>query len=230
MNTCPYNNCREKKITMHLTEKQILLYLDNKILPGEKKVIENHLSKCGECSFQLANTYKLLKKVQKSKTPEPGKEYFERAKNLVPYINDESLRKGNRPRALIVFSAATAAAVVIIIFFNLINPGADTQNLYRSNKIIGDRVILFPPDNSVITTDSFTVNWIKVLNATAYNVSIYSNDGELLVNKVSADTMINLGSSNNFILGEDYLWKLEALLPDGRTIKSPVYSFKYLPE
>lgn len=213
---------------MHITENEILLFLERKLSAEKRSEIEKHLSGCSECTSKLAGIYSFTKEIESSPDPELETKYFEKARSF------RKKRKGGKtsinkiPIPSLVFALSLVVVAVIATFFYLYSPVNETEQLeYRGNIPPAYNLRLLPADGSVLESDYLNFKWNKVNNALEYKMAVFDLNGHMIFNKSLTDTIIILSSKNYFKSGESYLWEIVAYLPDGRSIKSAVNSFEF---
>lgn len=216
---------------MHLTENEILLYLEGKTSKQRKNEIEAHLSECSECTSILSELFSLKKKVDQIEVPDLDNETYKKALNLF----SSSSRTDNpglfKPRLSLVFSIAVALIALSFVFYLYRGdtPKVETRK-YRGSDSFGNAIHLYPGENTSINSPTVSLKWNKVKNAMQYRVNVFDKNGNIVFNKVSADTAIHFNSQKLLSSGKTYLWRVEAFYPDGRSETSTVYSFKYAPK
>lgn len=216
---------------MHLTENDILLYLEGKTSKERKKDIETHFSECADCTSLLSELYSLKKEVDLVAPQELDSRTWEKALRLVPPPKKKTAFLLSRPKLYFIYSATlfiiTLASVLYIYHGN-------THEIlirkYRGNNLTGNAIHLFPGDNSSIHTVPFTFRWNPVKTAVQYSVDVFDISGNMVMNEMSADTVLHIATATFLQPGKTYLWKVEAFYPDGRSKSSSVYSFKYSPK
>lgn len=216
---------------MHLTENEILLYLEGKTSGLRKKEIETHFSECEECTSLLSELYSLKKEVDQSAAPELDNETWLKAIRLVPPPERKTTFKLSKPIAYLIYSAAflvIALASALYVYHGNIHE--DHTREYRGNNLTDNAIRLFPAENSSIHTLSFTFRWNPVKSAVQYRVNVFDESGNMVMNKMSADTVLHVATATFLQPGKTYLWRVEAFYPDGRSESSSVYSFKFTPK
>lgn len=210
---------------MHLTENEILLYLEGKIYGSRKEEIENHLSSCSECTSLLADDYKLLKEIKIIKAPAVNKGYFKKAVEL---IKNPAKERNIWGKSLIFTTLVVIVFTFTIVFYFSNRSVNNIHSIYRGDNSSNYSFHLSPPDNFVIKSNSIPLSWGNVKNAVEYKLKIFDLSGNIIFNKTLSDTMLDINTSKKLKYGNNYLWEVEAFFPDGRSIKSTVASFKYL--
>lgn len=220
---------------MHLTQNEILLYLENKTSRDEHEKVEVHLSNCKDCVSALSDTYKLLHDIDDIEDVPLKSETLEKAKKIVRHREYSFERKKGRIKLVFGTAVLTIVFISAIVFYmgneEVINdPEAKYRNKTGFNKRTVDQQVYFPPDNFIITSESFSLKWMKSANAVEYRLNIFDDRGEKLLDVSTSDSAIIPGDFIKMIPGKEYLWNLETILPDGRKLKSSVFSFRYSPQ
>jgi len=144
------------------------------------------------------------------------------------------------------FGAATAwavAATVVIALVTtidsnrerLLQPGAipDTSQSAEENRIrlrgvdqaIGDISVLTPSPRAVVVPGSL-FEWDEVPGNLQYNIFILSSEGDVLWSEGLHDTDWALDGSLNLVAGSKYYFRVEAQLPDDRSVSSKHVAFR----
>jgi hypothetical protein len=213
---------------MHITENEILLFLEGKLSAEKRTGIEKHLSGCSECTSKLAGVYSFTKEIESSRDPELENKYFAKARSFGVKGNGKKLSLNKVPMPSLVFALSVVIVAVVAAFFYLFSPVKNTEQLeYRGNIPLEYSLRLSPADGSVLESNYLNFSWNKVNNALEYKMTVFDLNGDMIFNKSISDTIINLNSRIYFKFGETYLWNIVAYLPDGRFIKSAVNSFEF---
>lgn len=212
---------------MHISENEILLYLEGKLSETEKSGYEKHFGRCSECTAKLTEIYSFNEEIKKTENPEVPDTYFEKARLFgLNRTGDISINKAAAPSLAFALSVLLVSAVAVLFYLSTRQPG-NVQTQYRGEKAIGYSMKLFPADGSVLASDHLNFSWSKISNAIEYKMTIYDLKGNMIFKRSVQDTILNFKSGNHIIPGNTYLWNIKVFLPDGRAIKSGIHSFKY---
>lgn len=96
----------------------------------------------------------------------------------------------------------------------------------RSNTIVtaGSPAILSPIEQSVIKSDQLALRWKPVSDVVFYEVFILNKDGDGVFNLKTQQT--DLKPAIKLAVGEKYFVQVVATLPEGKTMKSNMVSFR----
>jgi|GEM_PF-5827321 len=216
---------------MHLTENEILLYLEGKTSKQRKNEIEAHLSECSECTSILSELFSLKKEVDQKKVPDLDNRTYIKALNLFNSSSKTDNPRLFKPKLSLVYSIVIVLTALSFMFYlyRSDTPKIKTRE-YRGSDSFGNAIHLYPGENTSINSSTVSLKWSKVKNAMRYRVNVFDENGNIVLNKVSTDTAIHFNSQMLLSSGKTYLWRVEAFYPDGRSETSTVYSFKYAPK
>ena len=208
----------------HLSETDILLFLNDDLPIEKRKNVEKHISGCDLCSEKLADIYRLEEDLQSSNPPEINPETLEKAKKMVKDGKNSTFLFSN-------FRRLSAAAVILIVgflaFWLWTGPNSvDHQDAYRSSSESTVVQPLEPGDGESLHLANPEFTWEPVPNAASYRLVIFSENGVELWSKQVEDTHQKLPEDLPMKTNNRYLWKTEAILPDGRVVSSPLRSFQ----
>jgi len=208
----------------HLTEADILLFLNDNLPDEERIKYEKHLADCEVCSEKLADIYRLEDRLKSSNPPGVDIESLEKAKKLVD-------NKENGNHFLVNFRRFSAAAIFLLAALLAVwlwtGPEySGQQEEFRS----GDKTTVVQPshpkDGASLALNHPEISWEPVENAISYRLIIFSENGVELWSQQAEKTEMILPGSLPLNPNSRYLWKVKAVLPDGRMISSPIQSFQ----
>ena len=90
--------------------------------------------------------------------------------------------------------------------------------------------VLSPSSDSHIATGPLDVAWQPTTNALAYRVRVMRDDGSVLWDGEATGTSTVVGASAGLPGGTPLYVTVTALLPDGKTARSPAVRFQISPE
>jgi hypothetical protein len=216
----------KKNSKVHLSDNEILLYLERKTPHQRVAEIENHLAECQECSSALAEIYLLTHREEDVPAVDP--KYFEKALSIVkgaPRVKKNSRSPRARPALVFAVSAALVALVIFVFYYS---PGPGTVNVmgYRGSSASAE-LRLYPPDGAIVHAHGTDLTWNRVPAAREYKITISDINGYPVYSGSLSDTNVSLGGIGHFTPGKTYIWEVKAFLPDGRFVKSAVSSFEF---
>lgn len=211
--------------------QQIAEYFDGGLPPAERTTLEHHLTVCRFCLANIGMLERLEQDHDNKRIPE---DLLAAAKQMV------------RPRPVRRFGSATVwavAATLVIALFTTINgnrertlphgaipdnsPPIEENSIqlrsvdHAANDI---RVLTPPPRGDVVPGSIFA--WDAVPGNLHYHISILSSDGDVLWSERLQDTDWALDGSLDLVAGAQYYFRVEAQLPDDRSVSSKHVVFR----
>jgi len=207
----------------HLTEADILLFL-NDDLPDEQRIkYEKHLADCEDCSKKLADIYRLEERLKSSDPPGVDTESLEKAKKLVD-------NKENDNHFLLSSRRLSAAAIFLLAAFWAVwlwtgpeHSGPQEEFRFGSESPVVQ--LRQPGDGASLSNNNAELSWEPVVNSASYRLIIYTESGVKIWSTQFDSTKKNLPGNISLEPETRYLWKVEAIMPDGTVISSPLQSF-----
>lgn len=86
--------------------------------------------------------------------------------------------------------------------------------------------LISPRNGGIVRRDNLELRWTPVTEAIFYDVLITSAAGDVVFEKQTEDTALNLGSAAPLVPGTKYFATVRAHLRLGKTVKSSVVSFR----
>jgi len=207
----------------HLTEADILLFLNDDLHDEQRIKYEKHLADCDNCSEKLADIYRLEERLKSSDPPEVDTESLEKAKKLVG-------NKENGNHFLLNLRHFSAAAIFLLAAFLAVwlwtGPEySGQQEEFRSGSESPVVQPLQPGDGASLPNNNAELSWEPVVNSASYRLIIYAESGVEIWSTQIDSTKKNLPGNISLEPETRYLWKVEAIMPDGTVISSPLQSF-----
>lgn len=208
---------------MHISEAELILFLENKLPVKTRRRVEQHLSDCERCSADIAAIKRLDKVFADSSAPTIEPSVLERAGNL---------SAGRTARFFLIRGTARYAIAASII----LAVGIGTIVLLRRPPKISEfrrpgesapAFNLLPEDGTAVSTVHF--QWSRIPHARVYNVCLLEENGRILRMISTPDTNLTISSEVVLQPGKRYLWKVEAFLPDETKLGSKLHVFTYSP-
>lgn len=217
--------------TNHISDVDLILYLENKLSEKQIRDTELHLAECDNCLANLANIHNLQKQISSdTSSPAINFEMLERAKNFVNK-KEEKIRTDWISAPSLNFAATISAIVVFGIFVTAINFSSRTLHkvpgAFRSLDTTHTFAMIHPEDGEILSNNHPIFSWDHVDNAASYQLRIFLENGSLYWQTNLTDTSLILPSNVILVPGSRYLWQVEGLMPDERTIHSKLESFTY---
>lgn len=211
---------------MHLTEFDIASLLDGTLTQDQQNAMEAHLAACPQCAEEVASAYRMLTVVRKTTVPEVDVASLDRALKLSAQKVDPSRTFFRKPVRYAI-AAALVLGVGIAGYFKLRQPQGSQ---FRGEPSVHSIEIISPLNHQVVSARQLQFRWSGIHTALQYRLSVYSDDGLLLWKGETMESMLSTPDSVVFESGKIYLWKIEAILPDGTTRSSELHTFRCSPE
>lgn len=205
-------------------------YFDGDLTQHECETLERHL---GDCRFCLARIGVLERLAENHNDKRIPGSVLAAAKQL------PATRPARRPA---MAPAWAAAAVVVFSFFIIINskqvsgpePGSDAAEQVTGGDTRQMRNIPRPSNSIKVITPlagagmspGSMVDWDDVPGSLHYNIFVLSAAGDVLWTERLKETGWTLDESLSLESGDQYYLRVEALMPDGRSIRSKHIAFQ----
>lgn len=191
----------------HLDAGRMAAYLERACDAAERSRIEAHLAECADCCQELVAV-------------------------------DETLRTypgGRRGRVTIPIVALAAAAVLaVLIVFRPSGEGGPGQStvqapiLQRSEPEKRTSIAIRGPEaGEVVEARDVILRWAFLEPDARYLVTVTTADGDSVWAIMTADTSSQIPI--DLEAGGEYLWYVDALLPDGSSASSGIHHFRVSP-
>ena len=210
-------------------DQQIAEYFDGDLNEAERTVLERHLTDCRFCLARIGALERLEE--NRSNQRVPGA-ILATAKQIAHKVPARRLR---------LAPAWASAAVVVIALFMIISKsqetvlepgisptalpstGKNSRQLRNVNRDAMDINVLIPApgaDPGAGMHHGLPVQWTEVPGNLHYDIYVLSNAGDVLWTQRLEATEWALPESLNLAAGSKYYFRVEARLPDGRTVSS----------
>lgn len=175
-----------------------------------------HLSQCDACRAQLADVCAALRDPALSAAIEP----------LTPRRRTQP-RTGARGGLLVTLAAAAVVAFAIGLT-DVAAPGAGDPVL--RDDTVTDAASRSPstlaPLGAVTMAEARILRWSTVPGADAYRVTVFTDDGTVMSERLTADTTAAMSASAVLVPGFRYFWKVEARTSFDRWVGSGLAEFR----
>ena len=213
---------------MHVTESDILLYLDDKLPAEDKQKLEQHVGRCNECAGQFATLVRLPHVLKESIPIKVDEETLNKAIKLVKRAEPTigwTFRVFAHPfrTALAGVSVVTIALAVYLLI-----PRPEPAQ-FRSTDSSVPMLKLFPPDGATMSEPHLEFHWSSVARSAVYKFSLMDRNGVSVWNWDVRDTSLLLPSTVVLLPGKTYLWRVESFLADRSLERSALHVFTYAP-
>jgi len=185
----------------HLTDHQMAGYLDRSLSAGEIEQVEGHLADCSECREEIRAATGLIRS---------------RKKREMWYWG----------------SSVVAAAAAVILFIAGPFSRSDTEEpTLRGPGGAFDAGIpaisaIAPQSGASVDRDGLTFVWRSLGADVNYRFTLTNLLGEEIWQTDVSDTSVVLSSEITLASGEVYVWLVDALLLDGRSVTTGSQSFE----
>jgi hypothetical protein len=206
----------------HLSESDIVRFVAKKIRRAEREGMVRHLADCPPCTELLAATAKFRSAEDPGSIPHLDAEIFERAATA-PWARTSMLRRIFRWDV----RPALAGLAIMVLSALILGDRSEPLEQFRSEGDTAPPMTLLPSDGSVLEENP-EFRWTPVEEADGYRFVLFSSNGVEYWNRTLSDTAISPAGSANLRPG-DYFWRVEAIMPDTRVVKSELHTFRYAP-
>ncbi|OLB52187.1 MAG: hypothetical protein AUI08_01045 [Gemmatimonadetes bacterium 13_2_20CM_2_65_7] len=194
-----------------LDDETIAALADGKLGDPEAKAgAMRHLTECEVCRRALASVAGAL------------------ADEAVRREISASERRTRVRRLLWIIGPLTAAAAVLVFIWPRRTDDRGLPVLRDSAIVGGQAPVLIAPRDRVDRVDRFV--WSSVSKASRYRIRLYTDDGALLWNSETADTVVPAPRSPALASGTPYFWMVEAQTEWQRWTASNLVEFRVVGE
>jgi len=138
-----------------------------------------------------------------------------------------ALASAQQRRATLWPRLLAAAVVVLAIGGSLIWRRASVQqDPWRGG---GEHLPIVAPLPDALVAAPVTLAWHPAAGATAYDIELLGEDGKVVWQYSTADTVQAVPATVGLVAGPAYRWSVTARLPDGVSVRSPLSSFRIRP-
>jgi hypothetical protein len=186
-------------LTGHMTPDTIAAFAEGRIDAGSREAVERHLATCEECRRDVVHIIRLRRR---------------------------TVRTWAIPAGVI----ATAAVLLLMVIDRRdARPGVD-QPVVRNTSVPGTTLGVVAPD-SVVTIGGAGLRfvWRPVEPGARYQLTITTESGSRIYSAGTTDTIMLLPAGVSLDPGRTYLWFVDALRHDGRSVTTGVRVLRTLP-
>jgi hypothetical protein len=185
----------------HVTEGDLAGYLDKSLSPEKHERVERHLADCLSCRSEMITTARVIR------------------------------RAGIRWFWYWGASGLAAAAVVVLLIARPFQADDITGPTLRAPEApldVGERHlgVIAPDDGISIARDSMLFVWRPADGETRYRYTLTNVLGEDIWSFDTADTSLVVPTQVVLEIGESYLWYVDALYRDGRSVTTGTRRFE----
>ncbi len=211
---------------MHPDENDLARYVDGRLTDAERQDVEAHLADCPRCREQVAATYRYLTQ-ETDDPPAVPPEIRRRAEAVgTASTDEESVGSlfGRRPLTI----AAAILALLVGIGVLVWHVQSPPPSRLRSTGEQAALSVRAPADGATVSERPVFV-CDSVADAVGYRVTLRRADGTVMWEEDTTAVRVSLPPDVSLEEGQQYLWRAEALRPDGSTLRSNVRTFTYAP-
>jgi hypothetical protein len=209
---------------MHPTEADIVLFLEKRLPPDDRRRIHAHLADCPRCAETLAAVYRMPETLARRDDASPATARLRRrAESFVQRPATTRSEIGRRPKlALAAFASVVILSVVLLAY---LQRDAVAPDRFRTPEAETSLATIAPAHRLTVDAESLAFRWAPLPNATAYRLLLYTQDGAGHWTGRSPTTRLALPDTVAVTPGAQYLWRVEAVFSDGATTSSELRAF-----
>lgn len=211
--------------------QEIAEYFDGDMAEVERTRMERHLTECRFCLARIGILERLEETCSNKRVPEAALATAKQLTHKAPV---------RRPKLTPGWAAAAVVVIALITIVSrnqefILEPGATPSAVPSTEENIGqlrrvtrsaiDLNVLTPAPGANINPGSL-MQWAEVHNSLHYNIFILSHAGDVLWTERLAGTEWVLQEALHLAAGSEYYFRVEALLPDGRSVNSKYVIFR----
>ncbi|MFC1639666.1 anti-sigma factor family protein [Gemmatimonadota bacterium] len=187
----------------HLTDEEVAGYLDRSLRAPERDKVEGHLAACAECRAEMRA-----------------------AAQVVRFQTRRKMWYGGAW----VLAAAAVTTLFIASPFTARAPEGPTLRAPGTPLDVGDRLVsVIAPENGVsIQRDQLTFVWRPVEADARYRFTLTNVVGEVFWTADTSDTVLSIPTEVELESGQSYVWYVDVLLLDGRSITTGTRRFELI--
>lgn len=212
---------------MHISDEKIAELIDGKISKDDLELLLAHAAKCNECFELIAESIRTYKDYQVESLPQLSDEAVKKAEELVRFEEDKvkgrNLFRINKPLpafAVLIFIVIIGAGTWY--YFNVNQKNIST---FRAGNSTIELRINNPSDEESLTKDNLVFSWQEIKNAVGYQLTIFDEYGNVIVEKRTKINHIDISNEVRLISGKKYSWQVDAFLPNASKINSKLNVF-----
>ena len=216
-------------------DQEIAEYFDGDMVEAERIILERHLTDCHFCLARIGMLERLEENRSNRRVPGAALATAKQMTHKVPV-------RRFRP-----VSAWASAAVLVVALFTTVSKnqepvpepgvspsmvsstGENSRKLRSVNRNTMNLNVLFPApgaDRETYLHPGSLIQWAEVPGNLHYNIFVLSNAGDVLWTQRLKGTEWVLQEWLHLEAGNKYYFRVEAQLPDGRTVSSRHVDFQ----
>lgn len=190
--------------TSHLTDEELAAYLDRTLDARLLARFDAHLADCADCRADVIDVRALLE----ARTGLPVESQLARGRRAVTWL--------------------AAAGILTIAFLPLLRGGVrsrDQSPVVRAPSSAPSRIETIAPLDKQVLSSVVAFTWRSVEGASTYRLTVTDSSGAAVFNAMTSDTSVTPPADVEIRRGASYLWYVDGLTTDGRTLSSGIHSF-----
>ena len=212
-------------LTVHLTETDIALYVEDKVSTEGRQRMEDHMADCPACVEQVSALVRLYE-IDERETPLRIDGATYREAERLGVRNERfplfSLMFASRPLRL----ALAGIAVVAVGLTYYFSTSTVEPVRFRSVERERPRFMMQPADGETLPAVQQLFRWSSIPHAMTYRFTLSELNGRTLWTSTVSDTFVTVPSSIAIQKGNQYLWRVEVVFRDNTRYSSPIYAFE----
>jgi hypothetical protein len=215
---------------MHLTEAEIILYIENKISVDERTRVEAHIGGCAACASQFAAIAHIPSVLSKEVPLRVDRKTRQRVMQLVPSERRGFLGLFNflNPPARLALAGLAAVAILATSYMYFLTKHLPTPAQFRSGEETATIENVSPQDHAVVRETPVRFVW-RSSSPAGYRLRLFAGNGVPLWSAFVRDTTLTLPSSVVLEPGKNYLWSIEVPFTDSTTERPTFHAFSFRP-
>mgnify|MGYP000170982352 CR=1 FL=1 len=213
---------------MHLTEAEIILYIENKLGVDERTRIETHIGGCAACASQFAAIAQIPSILSKDVPLHVDRKTRQRVMQLVQSERRKFLRLFDflNPPARFALAGLAAAAILATSYIYFFTKHHPVPSQFRSGEETATIENISPQDHAVVRETPVRFVW-RSSSPVGYRFQLFSENGVPLWSAFVADTTLILPPTVVLQLRKTYLWSVETPLTNATGRPSRLSSFVF---
>ena len=187
----------------HITSEELAAYLDGRLNGALQARVEDHLADCALCRSELVEARALL---------------------ALPGIDSARSRRARAPRPWAWLAAAGIVAIAALPLMRQMVGSNDIHFAERTAQPARSAIEVVSPPNQRVDVAALVFAWRPVAGAGTYRLTVTDSSGTPLLTVVTRDTT-HTAADVALHRGGSYLWYVDGLTSDGRTVTSGIQSF-----
>lgn len=183
----------------HLTDHQLLAFLERTLGPTEQARVEGHLADCLRCRDDLLSTTRVRR------------------------------ARRTRRYATVGIPAAAAAVLALLLLGPATPGRVQAPRVRAGAEAPAAVLIVSPADGATLRATPIVFVWRNVAQSARYRFTLTNTDGDDIWTADVTDTTATLPDTVSLLKTQTYFWYVDVFLPNGTSLTSEVHGFNYTP-